>query len=297
MTNTLTFITAFYKIYDDINESYIDNFLKLSKTGYNIILFLDKQLIQYREKLTSSNVTIITDAPLFINDDRPLPKFRNIKKDTREYLSLMNRKLDFMIISLPFVKTPNVAWIDFGIIKIFKNTEQTLRKLDHINIPLDKVLIPGCVSQKQECKVDHVHWRFCGGVFFGSKAVIEKFHIYSKEIQTYVLTWEVNIWALVEQKHPHFFQWYKADHNDTIFDFPHRKKIIAIIMIKNESAIIKRCINRAILIADAICISDTGSTDNTLKILEEEIITNSLIPIKVYNHESYIIFQFSTRVL
>jgi len=285
MTNTLTFITAFYKIYDDINESYINNFLELSKTGYNIILFLDPQLIKYTQKLNRSNVTIIDDIQFVNNDDRPLPKFRDIKKDTREYISLMNRKLDFMVISLPFVKTPNIAWIDFGITKIFKNIEQTLEKLQYINIPFDKVLIPGCIPRKQECNVDHVHWRFCGGIFFGSTSVIEKFHTYSKEIRTDVLTWEVNVWALVEQKYPHFFQWYKGDHNDTIFDFPRKKKIIAIIMIKNESAIIKRCINRAILIADAICISDTGSTDNTLKILEEEIITHSLIPIKICNHE------------
>lgn len=40
-------------------------------------------------------------------------------------------------------------------------------------------------------------------------------------------------------------------------------KIIFICMIKNEEKIIERCIINALSICDAICITDTGSTDNT----------------------------------
>lgn len=40
-------------------------------------------------------------------------------------------------------------------------------------------------------------------------------------------------------------------------------KIIFICMIKNEEKIIERCIMNALSICDAICITDTGSTDNT----------------------------------
>ena len=43
-------------------------------------------------------------------------------------------------------------------------------------------------------------------------------------------------------------------------------KIILLLMIKNESKIIERCIGRALEHVDAICILDTGSTDNTVDV-------------------------------
>lgn len=60
-------------------------------------------------------------------------------------------------------------------------------------------------------------------------------------------------------------------------------KIILTIMIKNEEKIIKRCIENALCIADAICISDTGSTDNTIKILNDFMPTLK-IPTKLAQH-------------
>jgi tetratricopeptide (TPR) repeat protein len=43
-------------------------------------------------------------------------------------------------------------------------------------------------------------------------------------------------------------------------------KIILMLMIKNESRIIQRCIMHAIQHVDAVCVLDTGSTDNTVEI-------------------------------
>jgi hypothetical protein len=60
-------------------------------------------------------------------------------------------------------------------------------------------------------------------------------------------------------------------------------KIIVTIMIKNEEKIIKRCIENCLCIADAICISDTGSTDNTVNILNEYTPTLN-IPTKLSQH-------------
>ena len=42
--------------------------------------------------------------------------------------------------------------------------------------------------------------------------------------------------------------------------------IILLLMIKNESKIIERCIERALEHVDAVCILDTGSTDNTVEV-------------------------------
>ena len=46
-------------------------------------------------------------------------------------------------------------------------------------------------------------------------------------------------------------------------------KIILLLMIKNESKIIERCIGRALEHVDAVCILDTGSTDNTTEVCEK----------------------------
>ena len=57
-------------------------------------------------------------------------------------------------------------------------------------------------------------------------------------------------------------------------------RIIILFMIKNESKIIKRAINSTLKIADAICIEDTGSTDDTLEIINEHFKTLT-IPTKL----------------
>jgi len=59
---------------------------------------------------------------------------------------------------------------------------------------------------------------------------------------------------------------------------------MVILMIKNEEKIIRRCIERALTIADAICISDTGSTDGTLAILKEYLPSLN-IPATVFCHD------------
>jgi len=57
-----------------------------------------------------------------------------------------------------------------------------------------------------------------------------------------------------------------------------------VMIVKNESKIIKRCLESIKKIIDFIVISDTGSTDQTIEIIDEYISTN-LIPGKVYKDE------------
>jgi hypothetical protein len=52
-------------------------------------------------------------------------------------------------------------------------------------------------------------------------------------------------------------------------------------MIKNEEKIIERCLQNALLVTDAICVTDTGSTDNTCSKVEE-IFKTLNIPTKLY---------------
>jgi len=64
------------------------------------------------------------------------------------------------------------------------------------------------------------------------------------------------------------------------------KRIIFLTMIKNESRIIKRCIDSVLSVADAVCICDTGSTDNTIEVLTEYLKTIP-IPGKIYAGERH----------
>jgi len=64
--------------------------------------------------------------------------------------------------------------------------------------------------------------------------------------------------------------------------------IILTLMIKNEEKIILRCIQSALPVVDAILISDTGSTDNTIEVLTEFFSTLS-IPTKIV-HDPWINF-------
>ncbi len=55
-------------------------------------------------------------------------------------------------------------------------------------------------------------------------------------------------------------------------------------MIKNEEKIIERCLKNALQITDAICVTDTGSTDSTCSKVEE-IFKTLDIPTKLYHDE------------
>lgn len=52
-------------------------------------------------------------------------------------------------------------------------------------------------------------------------------------------------------------------------------KVVLVMIVKNESKIIERCLTSILPILDAIVISDTGSTDNTVELINGFIEKNS----------------------
>jgi len=73
--------------------------------------------------------------------------------------------------------------------------------------------------------------------------------------------------------------------------------IILLLMIKNESKIIERCIGRALEHVDAVCILDTGSTDNTVEVCRQFLSSCgkpfkiSVEPFKNFGYNRTISFQ------
>lgn len=74
-------------------------------------------------------------------------------------------------------------------------------------------------------------------------------------------------------------------------------KIILLLMIKNESKIIERCIGRALEHVDAVCILDTGSTDDTVEICNKFLESSgkpfkvSVEPFKDFGYNRSVSFQ------
>ena len=296
-----TLVTAFYKIYESCKTDYVEQFMKIVARGYTIVVFADTaSLLTLAPLRDHSNVTIRTDLPFeelaiarLFPSTCQLPSNRSESKDTYRYLVLMNSKIEFMR-EVAATCTTDIAWVDFGICKLIKDLPAMFKKLDNLVVPKGQVLIPGCHDPYMSSP-DNVHWRFCGSLLFADRTAIDRLYEASLAnlTETGRLTWEVNVWAQVEATLQQaqveatlqlpLFAWYKGDHNDTIFDFPLPKRVMAIIMIKNEERIIKRCIERALAIADAICIADTGSTDSTVALLTDYLPTLQ-IPAKLYQH-------------
>ena len=61
-------------------------------------------------------------------------------------------------------------------------------------------------------------------------------------------------------------------------------KLVLVMIVKNESKIIERCLSSIQSICDAVVISDTGSTDHTIQLINDFLTKNS-IPGKVYSDE------------
>ena len=61
-------------------------------------------------------------------------------------------------------------------------------------------------------------------------------------------------------------------------------KIILISIIRDEDKIIERFLNNILLFVDAICITDTCSTDNTINIISK-LFKEFVIPSKLYHTE------------
>jgi hypothetical protein len=166
-----------------------------------------------------------------------LPRNRNEKKDTLEYMRIIHAKtvlVGWAAAWNPW-SSPSFAWIDMSIFYVFKRpvpTAQWLHLIGSMNtVDSDKVFVPGCWA-KGWVYGDAVHdpcWRFCGGFFYGSRDAVLALSRTCQELwPTWIAatkgvwSWEVNFWAWLERcGHFERFHWYDADHNDSMIDnFP-----------------------------------------------------------------------------
>lgn len=277
-------------------------FSPLARSGLPIIVFVDYRMPVItgwpeNVRFVPADVTAMWAFTWDDGERKPLPRHRKEEKDTRAFLLLQNSKLEFlrMATDLADDEYTHFAWIDFGIMKISKNHDEFIEKLRALNPGSARVLAPGCWP-KSDATVDddQVNWRFCGGFFVADRVNATATALLHREEMkaSLKLTWEVNNWAKLEMKYgPETFTWYKADHDDTLIrndrhvelrrvtpDAEVKEKfelgpaglasisprICLTMIVKNEAKIIERCLAAALPYIDTWCITDTGSSDDTV---------------------------------
>jgi hypothetical protein len=160
-----------------------------------------------------------------------LPTVRTRMKDTREYMILMNAKVEFLALASEVVAAEYYVWLDAGVSKIVSSPDVFIpfrESLDRYSS--DCIRVPGVWGKRLRFDIQRfvsgIYWRFCGGQIIVPRDKVSLFLETSLEaIQclitaTNTLTWEINVWAFMEVRMPDFgilFEWIPGDHNDTMF--------------------------------------------------------------------------------
>lgn len=225
----LTFVTAFLDLHesrptDRTSERRIEFYRLLNETGVRIHLFVSPE---HADKVAVTNgikeVIQLEDLETYALAPDGLPETRNHSHDTRNFLILMNAKIELVKRAMDsgYHSTRHYAWIDFNIFHVLdaaRGVEQ-IRALSVRTYPNTCVYVPGC--WEKTVLWSSVNWRFCGGFFLGDVDSLNAFYfMHRRELPSCPhLSWEVNVWAHLEQLGwaP---TWYAADHNNRILDVP-----------------------------------------------------------------------------
>jgi hypothetical protein len=217
----ITFVSAFIQgdFMKRSKEAYKQYFDTLASTNLSFVLFLDKRI----DWTFPPNVVVY---PLSLEEcwvsshvpqDVILPELR--LDNTREYLMIQNSKPEFLwrASQLNVFKTDWFAWIDFGIVHVFNQPEQTLQRLCELTPPFIPGIHTAGIWPHKFTPKGGVCWRYAGGFqLLHNDFILPFWNHCQQQILTKLpyLTWEVNNWADIESVLP--LGWYPADHNDSI---------------------------------------------------------------------------------
>lgn len=228
------FITSLYDLYGnpEAMRSYLELFRPLAESGLPFLVFTDPSLLPLWDVYPNSTLRII---PLSLSEcelyqigmayQGDLPTHRHPTKDTKEFFSLMNTKIEFLQKAAALTNDPTLIWLDMGLLKIATNKERCIERLHALHTSaFEKITIPGCWSHMPACDVNRVNWRFCGGLLIVPRRFLERFYNHSKNVlkdfctlPIYKLTWETNVWSVIEYcAEKENILWYQADHNDSM---------------------------------------------------------------------------------
>jgi hypothetical protein len=229
-----TFVSAFLDLAEDRSkdksvEKCFGLFGQLAATGIRLHLFLSRC---YEGMITAPNVSIeyieLEELDTFKDIsgmDYALPSTRTPHHDTKNFMILMNSKIEFVHRAMAARRSNNYAWIDFSIFHVLKDPQAAsyLQMLGSASLK-PGLYFPGCWDLALP-NFSAVCWRFCGGFFIGDAASIAGFYeTHRRHFKNLVaqkgLAWEVNVWAWLEYTGHLPCNWFRADHNDTIIRVP-----------------------------------------------------------------------------
>lgn len=226
------YVTCYYDIYNNPEKkaNYIAFFKELAESGVPILLFTDPSFVALFD-LFPSTVTVIpmdlTSCEMYqigMKYNGELPSNRNPEKDIKEYFCLINTKVEFLKKAAEmYPDLDTFMWIDFAIMKLVENKEIFLNKVKEIHTrKFTKITIPGCWDIDYLFSCDDIYWRFCATFLVMPRIHLERLYEDCKHILTtfctnplYKLTWEANIWYIVEYHYEKdIIDWYFAKHDD-----------------------------------------------------------------------------------
>jgi hypothetical protein len=252
--NMTTFVTAIFNLKNSKPNDYrksLENRLKYFEEliSYNINISIIccpyyepyiRKLIEKYHNVKLIDVMNLSDTVVYKicdeyeknNEPLYLPNVRDNDKDDREYLILMNSKIEFVkkAIDVNIWNSKYFCWIDFSI-KYMIHDENifkiNINKLKYYEMPLSEstnIIIPG-IETKKEIIYWHPWWRYSGTIFYGYKDDLSHFYEmnckYFKEfIETKsLLTWEITMWAWYEWIGIINPIWVHGRHDDSIISF------------------------------------------------------------------------------
>lgn len=237
---TVTFVSAFLNLKEDRPvdrslDTHIDLFNRLQSSGIRFHLFLSPE---FRGRVHLQNGIIeylsLEDLETYKNAPSGEPDRRNTLHDTRNFLILMNAKIELVKRAMESKMHPSThyAWIDFAISHVFRTPHVTnthIREIADTAYPEKCLYFPGCWSHQTDV-LDSVSWRFCGGFFLGDEAsLFELYDLYTRHFSSMSkLSWEVNTWAYFESHYGWKPTWFKADHDDSIVYVPYTTGIVRV---------------------------------------------------------------------
>lgn len=229
-----TFVTAFLDLAEDRSkdksvEKCFGLFGQLAATGIRIHLFLSRC---YEGLVTAPNVSIeyieleqLSTFKDISGLDYAMPSNRTPHHDTKNFMILMNSKIEFIHRAMQKVESSHYAWIDFSIFHVLKDARSVayLQMLGASTLR-PGLYMPGCWGAADP-SFSAVCWRFCGGFFIGDAKSMAGFYTahrlrFKDLVAQKGLAWEVNVWAWLENAGHLRCNWFRADHNDSIIRVP-----------------------------------------------------------------------------
>jgi hypothetical protein len=205
-------------------ETYLSRFDHLVRLELPIVFYLDRAITPptypwWVKVIPVRLKELDTYKLLSSKEDIQLPTSRNVQKDTFDFLALMNAKAEFVHRAMALCESHRLTWLDCGVSHVLKDLDSLKCLNDLYRLP-EGIIIPG-PREKGIVSPSSIHWRFCGGLVSGDRNSWNTFYATCNQVMLSLLpkvTWEVNIWALLEQQgFP--IRWFYGDHNDSMLNF------------------------------------------------------------------------------